>query len=146
VKDANASVPGQSLELPAPAVHRLADFVSLTKPRLNSLVVVTAGIGYYLGAARGVHPSNLFEVVLGIALVAGGAAGLNQIYERDTDSLMFRTRMRPVARIASQLARRLVFSLTLSALGSGPRRRHVQSLAALLTLLTLIPTTSFTRR
>ena len=39
----------------APAAHRAADFLALTKPRLNSLVVVTAGIGYYLGAGRNVH-------------------------------------------------------------------------------------------
>ena len=138
MKDANASVPGQSLELPAPAVHRLADFVSLTKPRLNSLVVVTAGIGYYLGAARDVHPSTLFEVVLGIALVAGGAAGLNQIYERDTDGLMFRTRMRPIAAHRVTTGEALVFSLTLSALGLGIVAVTSNLLAAFLTLLTLI--------
>ena len=39
----------------------------------------------------------MFEAVVGIALVAGGAAGLNQVYERDTDSLMGRTRSRPIA-------------------------------------------------
>lgn len=138
MKEVNASVPGQSLELPAPAVHRFADFFSLTKPRLNSLVVVTAGIGYYLGAPSGLHPANLFEVVFGIALVAGGAAGLNQIYERDTDSLMFRTRMRPVAAHRVTAGEAAVFSLTLAALGLGIVAATSNFLAAFLTLLTLI--------
>ena len=138
MKDADASVPAQSLDLPSPAVHRLADFVSLTKPRLNSLVVATAGIGYYLGAARDVRPSNLFEVVLGIALVAGGAAGLNQVYERDTDGLMFRTRTRAVAAHRVTTGEALVFSLTLSALGLGIVAATSNLPAVLLTLLTLI--------
>jgi heme O synthase-like polyprenyltransferase len=57
--------------------YRLADFLALTKPRLNSLVVVTAAIGYYLGAAADLQLAGLVQAVLGIALVAGGAAGLN---------------------------------------------------------------------
>lgn len=138
MKDANAGVPGQSLELSAPAVHRLADFLSLTKPRLNSLVIVTAGIGYYLGAAGGLHLANLAEAVLGIALVAGGAAGLNQIYERDTDSLMFRTRMRPVAAHRLATGEALVFSLALAAIGLGVIAATSNLLAAFLALLTLV--------
>lgn len=138
MKDANATVRGRSLELPAPAVHRFGDFVALTKPRLNSLVVVTAGIGYYLGAPRGVHPANLLEVVIGIALVAGGAAGLNQIYERDTDSLMFRTRMRPVAAQRITTGEATMFSLTLAVVGLAIVAARSNLLAAFLTLLTLI--------
>ena len=96
MKNIDAGVPGDSLEISAPAAHRFADYLALTKPRLNSLVVVTAGIGYYLGAGGNLNVASLIQAVIGIAFVAGGAAGLNQIYERDTDSLMFRTRMRPL--------------------------------------------------
>src|SRR5919109_4180089 len=77
--------------------HRAADFLALTKPRLNSLVVVTAAIGYYLGAGDSLSVARLVETVVGIALVAGGAAGLNQIYERHTHGMMRRTRTRPLA-------------------------------------------------
>lgn len=138
MKNAHASVPDSSIEISAPAAHRLADFVALTKPRLNSLVVVTAGIGYYLGAAGNLDVMNLFAAVIGIALVAGGAAGLNQIYERDTDSLMFRTRTRPLAahRVAPNEA--LVFSLTLAATGLGILAARSNLLAAFLALLTLL--------
>ena len=55
--------------------------------------------------------------VAGTALVAGGAAVLNQVYERDTDALMRRTRMRPLpdGRVAAGEAR--LFGLALSAAG-----------------------------
>ena len=120
------------------AVQRLGDFVALTKPRLNSLVVVTAAIGYYLGAAGEVHFANLVEAVMGIALVAGGAAGLNQIYERDTDSLMYRTRTRPVAAQRIPAGEALAFSLALAAFGLIVIAATSNLVAAFLALLTLV--------
>jgi protoheme IX farnesyltransferase len=118
--------------------HRLADFVALTKPRLNSLVIVTAGIGYYLGSGSPVNLANLVEAAVGVALVAGGAAGLNQIYERETDSLMFRTRTRPLAAQRVTPGEAMWFSLTLAALGLGVLALTTNALAALLALLTLV--------
>lgn len=122
----------------APVAHRVADFVTLTKPRLNSLVVVTAGIAYYLGTTGELHLARLIEAALGIALVAGGAAGLNQIYERDTDSLMFRTRMRPIAAQRITTHEALTFSLALSTIGLGLLAASSNRLAAGLALLTLV--------
>jgi protoheme IX farnesyltransferase len=74
---------------------RAADFVTLTKPRLNLLVLVTTLGGLYLASPDGVRTSLLVHTLLGTALVAGGAAALNQVWERDTDRLMRRTSMRP---------------------------------------------------
>jgi protoheme IX farnesyltransferase len=75
---------------------RAADFVTLTKPRLNLLVLVTTLGGLYLASPEGVAASLLVHTLLGTALVAGGAAALNQVWERSTDRLMRRTRGRPV--------------------------------------------------
>ena len=76
--------------------NRLADFFALTKPRLNSLVVVTAGVGY-LAAPRGPFDALLlFHATVGAMLVAGGAAALNQVAERDLDARMHRTLNRPL--------------------------------------------------
>ena len=138
MKNIEADVRDDSLGISAPAAHRFADYLALTKPRLNSLVVVTAGIGYYLGAAAQLHIPSLVESVLGIALVAGGAAGLNQIYERDTDSLMFRTRMRPLAahRVTPTEAR--IFSLALVVIGLAILATTANLLAAFLALLTVV--------
>ena len=138
MKNVDAGVPDESLILPAPALQRVADFIALTKPRLNSLVVVTAAIGYYLGTSGEIQLANLLEAVLGIAMVAGGAAGLNQIYERDTDSLMFRTRMRPLAAQRVTTGEAMIFSLALAAIGLAIVATSSNLLAAFLTLLTLV--------
>jgi protoheme IX farnesyltransferase len=75
--------------------------------------------------------------VAGTAFVAGGAAALNQVYERDTDALMRRTRMRPLpdGRIAPPDAR--LFGLALSAAGLVLLAALAGWLAALLALATL---------
>jgi protoheme IX farnesyltransferase len=75
---------------------RAADFVTLTKPRLNLLVLVTTLGGLYLASPDGVPTALLVHTLLGTALVAGGAAALNQVWERETDRLMRRTSTRPV--------------------------------------------------
>ena len=60
------SAPGLTVtspnQLPSPAARTraLADFITLTKPRVNLLVVMTAGIGFYLGAT-GIDPWRVFH-------------------------------------------------------------------------------------
>jgi protoheme IX farnesyltransferase len=80
------------------------DFLALTKPRLNLLVLLTTAAGVYLAAPTGVDLPILVHTLVGTALVAGGAAALNQVWERDTDARMRRTRGRPVpsGRIAAR--------------------------------------------
>src|SRR4029079_8911535 len=72
------------------------DYVALAKPRLNVLVVASSAAGYYLGSPSAPQLAPMALAVGGTALVAGGSAVLNQVYERDTDALMRRTRMRPL--------------------------------------------------
>jgi heme o synthase len=86
---------------PAALAHALrrarsSDFLALTKPRLNLLVLLTTLAGMYLAAPDGVAPITLLHTLIGTALVAGGASALNQVWERETDGLMRRTRGRPV--------------------------------------------------
>jgi protoheme IX farnesyltransferase len=139
VKDANAGVGEQPLQLSAPAVHqRAADFLALTKPRLNFLVVVTAAVGYYLGAGDNLELMKLVEAIVGTALVAGGAAALNQVYERGTDSLMRRTRTRPMAAQRLTSSEATIFGLALATIGMGVLAVSANPLAAFLALLTLI--------
>jgi protoheme IX farnesyltransferase len=120
------------------ATLRAADFFALTKPRLNFLVVVTAGVGYFLGAGPDIDLVNLIAAVVGIALVAGGAAGLNQVYERDTDSLMWRTRTRPLAAQRLTPGEATIFSIGLATLGLLVLSATANLPAAALALLTLI--------
>ena len=76
---------------------KLDDLLQLVKIRLNSLVVVTAAGGYYMAAPTVFDPMVLVATCLGTGLVAGGAAALNQVRERDIDQQMDRTKDRPVA-------------------------------------------------
>jgi protoheme IX farnesyltransferase len=117
---------------------RAADYLSLVKPRLNLLVVLSSGVGYYLGAPRGFDAQLMLEAILGTAFVAGGAATLNQVYERDTDALMRRTRLRPLpdGRISPNDAR--VFGLLLAACGLGTLAVRANALATVLAAVTLL--------
>ena len=61
---------------------RIADFIALTKPRLNSLVLVTTTVCFYLAAPDAGVLWLIGPTIIGTALVAGGASALNQVYER----------------------------------------------------------------
>ncbi len=126
---------------------RFTDFLALTKPRLNSLVVVTAGVGYVLGAAS--LPANLGAVrafdlmillhtVIGSALVAGAAAALNQLAERDIDEAMERTRRRPIPSARVQPAEARLFASVLAGVGIVQLTLAANVLAALLAVTTLV--------
>ena len=73
------------------------DLLVLTKVRVNALVVATTAGGYYMAAPDGVDWTTLALTCAGTALVASAAAAINQVDERETDRLMERTRLRPVA-------------------------------------------------
>jgi protoheme IX farnesyltransferase len=116
----------------------ISDYVALTKPRLNLLVVASSAAGYYLGGSAPLNLLTLATSVAGTALVAGGAAALNQVYERDTDALMRRTRMRPIpdGRVPAVDAR--MFGLLLSAAGLALLFALSNAAATALALTTLL--------
>jgi protoheme IX farnesyltransferase len=96
---------------------RVGDFVELTKPRITTLVVITAGVGYAVGAPLGLDPAAFVALLIGTALVAGGASALNQYWEREADARMERTRLRPIpaGRVAPPEA--LAFGLAVAGAG-----------------------------
>jgi protoheme IX farnesyltransferase len=116
----------------------VGDYVALTKPRLNLLVVLTSAAGYYLGAPPQPHWLAMVPAVAGTALVAGGAAVLNQLYERDTDALMRRTRLRPLpdGRVGPDDAR--IFGASLSLAGLALLAVTTNLMAAGLAVATLV--------
>jgi protoheme IX farnesyltransferase len=116
---------------------RLTDFVSLAKPRLNLLVLVTTLAGVYLAAPEGVRPLLLLHTLVGTALVAGGAAALNQVRERDTDRLMRRTRTRPLPAGRLRTADGAWFGVVLATVGIAQLALAVNVLSAAVAALTL---------
>jgi protoheme IX farnesyltransferase len=120
-------------ERPAPVSWR--DYVTLTKPRIMSLLLLTGGAGMFVGAG-GAPPLGLFvATMVGLALACGGASALNHMLDADIDQSMGRTAKRPVAagRVSPALA--LEFGLTLSALSFVLLGSLVNVLAAVLALV-----------
>jgi len=110
------------------------DYVTLTKPRIMSLLLLTGACGMIVGA-RGIPSAWLFaETMTGLALACGGASALNHVLDRDLDRHMRRTDGRPVAAERVAPTRALEFGLALSALSFVLLASLVNVLAALLAL------------
>ena len=72
----------------------LGDFVALTKPRIISLLLVTTAAPMYIAG----NPSwqTVLIVMLGGYLMAGGANAVNMYLDHDIDTVMARTKLRPI--------------------------------------------------
>jgi protoheme IX farnesyltransferase len=100
---------------PVPA-GRWRDYVTLTKPRIMTLLLFTAAAGMFAGAGAVPDPGKLAALLAGGALASGGASALNHFLDRDIDVLMGgRTADRPLAAGRVAPARALEFGLVLSA-------------------------------
>ncbi len=112
------------------------DYLTLTKPRIMTLLLLTGAAGMFVGA-QGVPPLALFSVsMLGLALACGGASALNHVLDRDIDLLMGnRTKERPVAsgRVTPEQA--LEFGILLSAISFALLASAVNVLTAVLALV-----------
>jgi heme o synthase len=76
--------------------NKLGAYVSLTKPDVSFLVLMTTGAGYYMGAEAPVSWLKLLHVVFGTMLIAAGTSALNHYIERESDRYMRRTASRPL--------------------------------------------------
>ena len=110
------------------------DYVALTKPRIVSLLLLTAVCGMFLAAEGPPSAALVALVMVGGALAAGGAHALNHYLERDVDSLMTRTRDRPVAGGRVSPGQALAFGLLLNAIAFLTLATLVNPLSAILTL------------
>ena len=93
-------------------------FLELCKPKIVLLLTVTALVGMLLSIN---FYSNIFAglySLLGFALLAASSASLNQIFDRETDKNMKRTRGRPLAKGNITLTSALIFTSILMFLGS----------------------------
>ena len=80
----------------APAKGWVAVYADLVKARLTMLVLLTTLVGFYVGWRGPMDYALMFHALFGTALVASGAAALNQLLERDHDAKMGRTASRPL--------------------------------------------------
>jgi protoheme IX farnesyltransferase len=117
---------------------RAADYVTLAKPRLNMLVVASTLAGYVMGHGEMSNAVRVVAMLLGTGFVAGGASAFNQVYERRTDALMRRTRLRPMADARMSAQDALLYAAGLSAIGLAMLALLVNPLSAAVALATLI--------
>jgi len=119
----------------------LWDYWALTKPEVNFLILITTGVGFYLGCGSEARPFSLISLIntlLGTLFVASGTGTLNQYIEREFDAQMRRTARRPAAagRLNPQAV--LAFGIALAAVGSLYLATTVNLLASVLGVLTLV--------
>ena len=94
-------------------------YTALLKVRLSMMVLVTAGIGYLIGAEHASQAGSNFDLgkffalVLGTALTCTGGAALNQLLEIKTDAAMERTKNRPLPQQKLTPRAALIFGLSL---------------------------------
>ena len=111
------------------------DYVTLTKPRIMSLLVLTSVCAMIAAAHGAPGLAALAGLVVGGALACGGASALNHVLDRDIDQLMGpRTASRPVAAGRISPARATAFGLLLTALAFAVLVASTNLLAAVLSL------------
>src|SRR5436190_21623705 len=126
-------VPAASPALAGQGVRRVvADYVDLTKPRVQSLLLFTTVSAMLVAGSPSI--GLILLTCLGGYLSAGGAAAVNHWYDRDIDARMTRTASRPVpsGRVAPRAA--LGFGIALGALSFVELALFVNLLAACLAL------------
>jgi protoheme IX farnesyltransferase len=119
----------------------LSDHWALTKPEVNFLILITTGVGFYLGCRNEARPMSflaLFNTLLGTLLVASGTGTLNQYTEREFDAQMRRTARRPAAAGRLKPAAVLAFGIALAGAGSVYLAVAVNPLSSVLAILTLL--------
>ena len=114
----------------------MIDYISLAKPRIALLVMLTAALGYSM--AGGAADVAFFFTVLGTGLASAACGCLNQAVEGPQDALMERTKMRPVAAKRMTKRRALAFGAALAAAGLACLWLGVGLFAAQLTAATIL--------
>lgn len=132
---------------PTTSLRRLASsLLSLAKPRLTVLVVLTAMAPYalypvpaflsstteLLDAAPSLSPLTLLFLTTGTALCSASANALNMLYEPDTDARMSRTRNRPLVRMLVSRRAALLFAIACGVVGAAALQWGVNPTVAFL--------------
>jgi protoheme IX farnesyltransferase len=115
-----------------------SEYLALCKPRIVSLIVFTAVVGMFMAVPGMVPLDTLFFATLGIGLAAASAAAVNHVVDQHIDSVMARTRLRPLASGNVSASSAILFAFVLGALSMVILTAFVNVLTAVLTLLSLI--------
>ncbi len=121
------------------SVVRWRQYYALTKPKVVYLITFTALVGMLLASQSGVPDLGLLlAATLGIGLAAAAGAAINQVVDEEIDRRMARTQGRPLPQGELDRAAALRFALGLALFSMGLLVTYVNTLTALLTLLSMI--------
>ena len=123
---------------PVDAKQRARDLLTLTKPIIVALLLVTTYAGMVVGGKALPSLSLTFWTMLGGALAAGGSGAVNMYIDRELDTRMQRTSQRPIAVGRMTPAEGLAFGVGLLLLSFYLMAGFVNLLAALLSLAGMI--------
>lgn len=132
------SAPSPDASVMRRAIGTANDYVTLTKPRIISLLLLTTVATMFVADPSGPPISIILWTMLGGYLAAGGAGAINHYLERDTDSRMERTRSRPLASGRISPVKGLIFGIALGAIATVQLAITVNPLAAALSLAGLL--------
>ena len=116
----------------------LREFIILTKPRVNLLIMFTAIVGMLLAHQNTLNYELILFASLGIGLAASAAAIINHVVDQKIDSIMDRTKSRPLVNGSIKPLHAIYFALFLSVTSITMLYIFVNMLTALLTLLSII--------
>lgn len=131
-----------STTLVASAATFVRDLLELTKPRIVTMVLVTAIVAAVVAAGSAVDPLTLIHLLVGVAMVAGSASAMNQVWERRIDGEMERTRRRPLPAGRMTPAMAAAFSVLLGILGTAHLAYYlgwIPAIVGIVTWLTYVP-------
>lgn len=123
------------LSTSSPSWRVFRDYITLMKPRVISLLLVTALGGMFLASGDFPPLKLALLVLIGGTLASGGAQALNHYLEKDIDKLMSRTRNRPVASERVRPRSALLFGIILNIISFVILATWVNLLSAVLTLI-----------
>ena len=119
-------------------ISLVREFIALTKPRVNLLIMFTAIVGMLLAHNSALNYELIFFASIGIGLAASAAAIINHVVDQKIDSIMDRTKSRPLVNGSIKPQHAIYFALFLSFASITLLYLLVNTLTALLTFISII--------
>ncbi len=131
-------LPAQNVTSQSARTVSWRDYLEMTKPNVVALMILTSAIGMLLATPGLPSLSVLIWGNLGIAFLAGAAAVVNHVVDQKIDTVMARTRKRPVATGKVSPVEAILFASLLAGMGMVVLMWQVNHLTAWLTLASLV--------
>lgn len=116
----------------------LSDYITLCKPKVVALMLITSWVGMFLATPETPAWSTVLIATIGIGLAASSAAVINHMVDRHIDAKMSRTLLRPIASGRITPKKAFLFAIVLGLISMVILTSYVNPLVALLTFATLL--------